>query len=227
MPESDGGTHETPIRFLLPRCFPSPAGVMRPGCPPPSSWLGTFRTQTTIEPIPPVLRFAPSLLPQVFLITTTPLHLHKRFLMNLILNASEAMKETAAVLTVKTQLGENGQLLISVSDTGVGCPGKEPSRSLMRSLPPSPKAAAWDYLSAARLSSRTEAVCGPRRTTDGVQRSISLCRPQPKPCKCPQLERDSVSLGLPRGDTDRDQGKPTAKKVVALHHARFGKYVGE
>jgi Histidine kinase-, DNA gyrase B-, and HSP90-like ATPase len=26
---------------------------------------------------------------------------------------------------------------------------------------------------------------------------------------------------------DRDQGKPTAKKVVALHHAQFGKYVRE
>jgi PAS domain S-box-containing protein len=42
--------------------------------------------------------------------------------MNLILNAIEAMKETGGVLTVKTQLGEHGQLLISVSDTGVGLP---------------------------------------------------------------------------------------------------------
>jgi signal transduction histidine kinase len=42
--------------------------------------------------------------------------------MNLILNAIEAMKETGGVLTVKTQLDEDGQLLISVSDTGVGLP---------------------------------------------------------------------------------------------------------
>ncbi|MHB8214850.1 MAG: two-component regulator propeller domain-containing protein [Candidatus Sulfotelmatobacter sp.] len=42
--------------------------------------------------------------------------------MNLILNAIEAMKETGGVLTVKTQLAEDGQLLISVSDTGVGLP---------------------------------------------------------------------------------------------------------
>ena len=42
--------------------------------------------------------------------------------MNLILNGIEAMKETGGVLTVKTQSGENGQLLISVSDTGVGLP---------------------------------------------------------------------------------------------------------
>jgi PAS domain S-box-containing protein len=42
--------------------------------------------------------------------------------MNLMLNAIEAMKETDGILTVKTQLGEDGQLLISVSDTGVGLP---------------------------------------------------------------------------------------------------------
>jgi len=38
------------------------------------------------------------------------------------------------------------------------------------------------------LSSRTEAICGPRRTMDGVQRSISLCQPQPKWRKCLVLE---------------------------------------
>jgi PAS domain S-box-containing protein len=42
--------------------------------------------------------------------------------MNLILNAIEAMKETGGVLTVKTQLGEDGQLRASVSDSGVGLP---------------------------------------------------------------------------------------------------------
>jgi PAS domain S-box-containing protein len=46
----------------------------------------------------------------------------RQVLMNLILNAIEAMKETGGVLTVKTQLGEDRQLLVSVSDTGVGLP---------------------------------------------------------------------------------------------------------
>jgi signal transduction histidine kinase len=46
----------------------------------------------------------------------------RQVFMNLILNAIEAMKETGGVVTVKTQLGENGQLLISVSDTGMGLP---------------------------------------------------------------------------------------------------------
>src|SRR6266566_2593092 len=34
--------HETPITISLPRCLPSPAGVLRPCHPTPSSWLGTF-----------------------------------------------------------------------------------------------------------------------------------------------------------------------------------------
>jgi signal transduction histidine kinase len=45
--------------------------------------------------------------------------------MNLMLNGIEAMKETGGVLTVKSQLGQNGQVLISVSDTGVGLPAEK------------------------------------------------------------------------------------------------------
>jgi PAS domain S-box-containing protein len=42
--------------------------------------------------------------------------------MNLMLNAIEAMKDTAGELTIKSQSANGGQLLISVSDTGVGLP---------------------------------------------------------------------------------------------------------
>src|SRR6201993_3574731 len=42
--------------------------------------------------------------------------------MNLMLNAIEAMKDTGGELAIKTELGQDGQLLISVSDTGVGLP---------------------------------------------------------------------------------------------------------
>ena len=42
--------------------------------------------------------------------------------MNLMLNGIEAMKEIGGVLTVKTERDECGQVLISVSDTGVGLP---------------------------------------------------------------------------------------------------------
>jgi len=46
----------------------------------------------------------------------------QQVLMNLMLNGIEAMKETGGVLTVKTERGEGGEVLISVSDTGVGLP---------------------------------------------------------------------------------------------------------
>jgi len=42
--------------------------------------------------------------------------------MNLMLNAIEAMKKTGGELTIQSQLKQGGQLLISVTDTGVGLP---------------------------------------------------------------------------------------------------------
>jgi signal transduction histidine kinase len=43
-------------------------------------------------------------------------------LMNLILNGIEAMPDTSGELSIKSQLADDGQLLISVADTGVGLP---------------------------------------------------------------------------------------------------------
>ncbi|HTR22396.1 MAG TPA: two-component regulator propeller domain-containing protein [Terriglobales bacterium] len=49
----------------------------------------------------------------------------QQVLMNLMLNAIEAMKEVGGVLTVKSELYQNGQVLILVSDTGVGLPAEK------------------------------------------------------------------------------------------------------
>ena len=46
----------------------------------------------------------------------------QQVLMNLMLNGIEAMKDTGGVLTVKSQLREEGQIEISVNDTGPGLP---------------------------------------------------------------------------------------------------------
>jgi PAS domain S-box-containing protein len=46
----------------------------------------------------------------------------QQVIMNLMLNAIEAMKETGGLLTVKSQRDGDYQLLIAVSDTGVGLP---------------------------------------------------------------------------------------------------------
>ena len=48
--------------------------------------------------------------------------------MNLMLNGIEAMQETAGELTIKSQLNQDGEVLISVSDTGVGLPAGKADR---------------------------------------------------------------------------------------------------
>ena len=49
----------------------------------------------------------------------------QQVLMNIMLNGIEAMKETGGLLTAKSQLGQDGQVLISISDTGVGLPAEK------------------------------------------------------------------------------------------------------
>ena len=49
----------------------------------------------------------------------------QQVLMNLMLNAIEAMKETGGVLTVKSQRDQDGRVQVSVSDTGVGLPAEK------------------------------------------------------------------------------------------------------
>ena len=48
--------------------------------------------------------------------------------MNLMLNAIEAMKDTGGELTIRSGLNPEGQLLISISDTGVGLPAASSER---------------------------------------------------------------------------------------------------
>ena len=48
----------------------------------------------------------------------------QQVLLNLMLNGIEAMKAVGGELSVKSQLGQDGQLILSVSDTGVGLPSE-------------------------------------------------------------------------------------------------------
>jgi signal transduction histidine kinase len=48
----------------------------------------------------------------------------QQVLMNLMLNGIEAMQDASGELSVKSQLADDGQLLISVADTGVGLPAE-------------------------------------------------------------------------------------------------------
>jgi signal transduction histidine kinase len=49
----------------------------------------------------------------------------QQVLMNLVLNGIEAMKDTGGELAIKSEPGQDGQLLVSVSDTGVGLPAEK------------------------------------------------------------------------------------------------------
>ena len=48
--------------------------------------------------------------------------------MNLMLNAIEAMKDTGGELRIRSRLNPEGQLLVSISDTGVGLPAENTER---------------------------------------------------------------------------------------------------
>ncbi len=52
----------------------------------------------------------------------------QQVLMNLMLNGIEAMKDESGELNVTSKRTEDGQLLISVSDSGMGLPGEQPER---------------------------------------------------------------------------------------------------
>jgi signal transduction histidine kinase len=52
----------------------------------------------------------------------------QQVLMNLMLNGIEAMKDTSGELTVTSERTEDGQLMISVTDLGIGLPQEQPDR---------------------------------------------------------------------------------------------------
>jgi signal transduction histidine kinase len=48
----------------------------------------------------------------------------QQILMNLMLNAIEAMKDCGGALTISSRVNSEGQLIVSISDTGVGLPAE-------------------------------------------------------------------------------------------------------
>jgi signal transduction histidine kinase len=52
----------------------------------------------------------------------------QQVLMNLMLNAIDAMKETGGVLTITARPHPDGQVLVSISDTGAGLPAEDTER---------------------------------------------------------------------------------------------------
>ena len=101
----------------------------------------------------------------------------QQVLMNLMLNGIEAMKSmnTPGKLKIKSQQDDSGQLMISVTDTGVGLPARAGwTKSSMYFSRLNRKAPVWDCRLAGRLSNRTGAACGPPRQRARCNVSVHL-----------------------------------------------------
>jgi len=67
----------------------------------------------------------------------------QQVLINLMLNAIDAMRETGGSLSVVSRLNEEGLVQISVSDTGPGLPATKEKQIFDPFLPPSRKVVGW------------------------------------------------------------------------------------
>jgi signal transduction histidine kinase len=103
----------------------------------------------------------------------------QQVLMNLMMNSIDAMKDGDGIreLTLRSQVGVDGHVLISVSDTGLVCRRTRQSRCVTRSLPPNLTAPAWDCGSAVLSLKRIMGACGPPLTFHAAQDSVSHCPP--------------------------------------------------
>jgi len=77
-------------------------------------------------------------------------------------------------LILRSQKSADGQLLISVSDTGVGLPSQQADQILTHSLLRNLTARAWDFVSAAPSWSRMADACGLPATLSAEQAFMSL-----------------------------------------------------
>jgi len=81
--------------------------------------------------------------------------------MNLMLNAIEAMKETGGELTVSARLNPEGQLVFSITDTGVGLPAESTERIFDAFHTTKPQGTGMGLAITRSIVSLTEGECGP------------------------------------------------------------------
>jgi len=101
----------------------------------------------------------------------------QQILMNLMLNGIDAMKETTdgGELTIKSKAGD-GQLLISVSDTGAGLPSEKSDQVFRAFFTTKNNGTGWVCPSVGRSLNRMAVACGSAIPLDGVQLFSSRCR---------------------------------------------------
>ncbi len=102
----------------------------------------------------------------------------QQVMLNLIINAIEAMSETSEglrELLVSTAQTQSGGVLVALRDSGPGLAPRFSIVSLRPSTRPSLAAWAWDWRSVGRSSRRTEDGSGPPQINRGAPRSSSPC----------------------------------------------------
>jgi nitrogen fixation/metabolism regulation signal transduction histidine kinase len=85
-----------------------------------------------------------------------------------------------SIAAIKSQLGEDGQLLISISDTGIGLPAEKADQIFNAFFTTKPQGSDMGWPSVARFSSPMEDACGRAPTLVAERVFISLCPPPPR-----------------------------------------------
>jgi signal transduction histidine kinase len=101
----------------------------------------------------------------------------QQVLMNLMLNAIEAMRDSGGELMVKSQL-RDAQLQFSVGDTGVGLPMEKMDQIFSAFFTTKPQSSAMGLAISRSIVESHGSGCGRLLMTDEVQLFISPCRPR-------------------------------------------------
>jgi C4-dicarboxylate-specific signal transduction histidine kinase len=105
----------------------------------------------------------------------------QQVMINLIVNSVEAMKDVDGTreLAIKSQRRDDRQLMVSVSDTGLGLPAQK-DRIFDAFFTTKIQGSAWGFGSAARSSNPMVAAYGLRTTLRAAQSSTQRCLLMPK-----------------------------------------------
>jgi signal transduction histidine kinase len=88
--------------------------------------------------------------------------------MSLGLHAIDAMKATGSELTITSQMREGNELLIGVSDTGVGLPADNPEQIFESFVTTKPHGTGMSLTITIRSWNHTAAACGRRQRRAGA-----------------------------------------------------------
>jgi signal transduction histidine kinase len=102
----------------------------------------------------------------------------QQVLMNLMLNGIEAMKDTPGELKIKLELDQDGQPLISVSDTGVGLPAEKTGHIFKAFFTTKPQGSGMGLAICPSIIESHGGRLWASGATDGARRFSSPCLPR-------------------------------------------------